>query len=440
MNFIEFFKWFDDLIALPAVIIFLGTGLLLTFKLRFLQFHGIARLITIIKNGLPAASQKDANHITHMISPFQALCTAMGTTIGMGNLMGPPLAVFIGGPGALFWLMVYIFFSSATKFTEVVFALHTRIKSASGEIIGGPMRYLEVVHPYLAHWYACIMLFVFISWSSVQSNTIAQVYAQEGMPIWLTGFIITSLAYLVLIGGSERVGETASKLVPFMFFFYVIFALVFLFQDIPALKNALILICKSAFTPSAAVGGAVGASIYQAMRMGFYKGIFITEAGMGTSSIPHAVANVQYATDQGLLAMFSMVSDALLSMLSGMLVLVNGVWMQGEFRSTLLYEVFVLKSPLLGKYVFLITITLFVFTTLIGNSYNGRQVFGALTNFRYVNSYLIISMILIFCATLVQPKIVWGFMEFLLPFVAIPNLIGLLILAYRYPHVLQVHK
>lgn len=440
MGLIDFFARFEQLVALPAVIVFLGTSVFLTFKIGFLQLTGLNKLFALLKNGLTHSEQPKDSAISGTINPFHALAAAMGTTIGMGNLTGPPVAVFVGGPGALFWLLVYIFFSAATKFAEVCFALHTRIKTGDGNIIGGPMRYLEVVSPYLARWYALVMLCIFISWSTVQSNTMAHVFAQEGVPAWLTASVLVSLAFLVLIGGSQRVGTIASRLVPFMFCLYISFALYLLLQDLPALGQAIQLIMANAFTPAAAVGGFMGATMYQAMRSGLYKGVFISEAGMGTSSIAHAVANVKYPTDQGLLALFSMLSDAMLSMVSGLLVLTTGVWMSGEFRPTLLYEVFALRSPMFGRYVFLITITLFVFTTLIGNCYNGRQVFGSLTRFRGVIWYVVVTMILVFLAALAEAKIVWGLMEFLLPFVAIPHLIGLLILAHRYPDVLKIRK
>lgn len=435
---VDFFTWFEDLISIPAVIVFLGSAIILTIKIGFLQCTGLRKLFSLLKNGIPHSHELQS--AMHTINPFHALFAAMGTTIGMGNLTGPPMAIFVGGPGALLWLMIYIFFSSATKFVEVCFAIHTRTKTEGGHIIGGPMRYLEVVHPYLARWYAVVMLFVFISWSTAQSNTLAHVFAREGIPQWITGSVLSLFTYIVLSGGSKRFGEFASRLVPFMFLFYVTFALYFLFQDIHALKKAIWLIVESAFSPAAALGGAVGATMYQAMRSGLYKGVFICEAGMGTSSIPHAVADVKYPTDQGVLAMYSMISDALLSMISGLLVLITGVWTQGVYRPTLLYEVFALQSPLLGRPVLLITMTLFVFTTLIGNSYNGRQVFASLTKFRWVMGYVATTMILIFVSALMDAKFVWKFMEFLFPFVAIPHLVGLLILAFRYPEVLKVRE
>jgi AGCS family alanine or glycine:cation symporter len=300
------------------------------------------------------------------------------------------------------------------------------------------MEYLKVVHPWLASWYTYLMILILTSWSAVQSKTLAQVYAQEGVPEWVMGLIVVAVTSFVLLGGSQRVGLVASRIVPFMFVFYVTFALIFLLQDLPAVWSAIQLVLHSAFTPAAAMGGFAGASVYQAVRFGLYKGVFITEAGMGTSSIPHAVANTKNPTDQGILAMFSMISDAFLSMLSGLLVLSTGIWMQGEFRTTLLYEVFKMKSPMLGSIVLLITISLFVGTTIIGNTYNGRQVFASITGFRWVNWYVAFTMCMMFIATIANARDVWTMVDFLTPFAAIPNLIGLVILSFKYPAVLQV--
>lgn len=439
MDSLEFFKWLNDTVfALPCTIIFFGASILLTIKTGFLQIRGLPKFIALITHGISRKKRQGVEGEMRTMDSIHALFTAMATTIGTGNVVGPSLAIFMGGPGALFWLLLYIILGSAVKFTEVVFAIDTRIKTEDGHIIGGPMRYLEFVSPWLAVWYGLAMAMLMAGWSGIQANTLASILAHESVPAWGTGLFLAVFVWIVLKGGAQRVGNVASKLVPIMFVCYVTFALIILCKDFGALGNAFRLIWHGVFSPKAAFGGLVGISIFQVMRTGIYRGIFITESGLGTSSIPHAMADVQKATDQGLLAMFSAGADAFLSLLSGLLVLVTGIWMQGEFRSTLVYEVFKMHSPIVGRWILTLSIALFALTTVMGNSFNGRQSFAAITRFKWVKGYVLFTVILIFLGSLVRAQLVWEMMDTVLTFVAIPNLLGLIYLAYKKPEVLKV--
>src|SRR3972149_6623014 len=154
MDLLNFFKWLNaDILALPTTLLFFGAGLVLTIKTGFLQLRAFPKFISLVTKGFARKKKSGAEGEMKTINPFHALFTAMGTVIGMGNVVGPSFAIMMGGPGALFWLVAYIFLGAATKFTEVTFALHTRIKTAEGHIIGGPMVYLKAVSPFLAYWY-----------------------------------------------------------------------------------------------------------------------------------------------------------------------------------------------------------------------------------------------------------------------------------------------
>lgn len=431
MELLSFFCWINGLFAIPATILFFGAGILLTFKTRFLQFRAFPHFILLIKEGLQGKKTECSHAFT--MNPFHALFTAMGTTIGMGNVVGPSVAIIAGGPGALLWLLVYIFFGSITKFTEVTFAVATREKLADGYIIGGPMQYLRHVSSILAWWYVSIMTILFVGWSAIQSNTLAQIYAHESIPEWIIGLCLSLFAAVIIKGGAQRVGDWASKLVPLMCLFYIIFSLSILLQNIPALMAAIKSIFVHAFTPTAALGGFAGATVFSALRMGIFRAIFITEAGLGTASIPHALADTQKPTDQGILALFSMMSDAFLCTLSGLMTLVTGLWLDGQFRCTIIYEIFKMHSPAIGGCVLLFSITLFVLTTVIGNSFNGMQSFSSITRHRWVNVYILFTMLAIFFGSMIQAKLAWEIMDTFLMLVAIPNLIGILILSWRKP-------
>ncbi len=439
MNVLCFFEYLNaHVLATPATILFFGVAVILTFKTRFMQLRGFPRFISLITSGISRKRKYGEHGEVRTINPFHALFTAMSTAIGMGSVVGPSVAIMLGGPGALFWLLLYILLGSVTKFTETSFALATRIQLPDGKVVGGPMQYLKSVNPFLALWYAAAMSILLAGWTGLQSNTLANIFALEGFPEWSVGFALAALVLVVLSGGAKRVGALASKLVPFMFCLYVFFALFILLQDVSSLMNAIRLVGSSIFSSSAAIGGFTGATMFQAIRAGMLKGIFMTESGLGTSSIPHAISDTKKPSDQGILAMYSGLADATLAGISGLLILVTGVWSQGAFRSTLIYEAFRLQAPRMGQYALLISISLFIFTTALGNSFNGSQAFASLTKDRWIKGYIAFIMLVIIAGALMPVPLVWEMMDTVLFFVAVPNLIGILILAFKQPKVLEL--
>jgi len=421
-------------LSYPSLIIFLGTAIILTIKNRFLQIRGFPRFIKLVSHGI---RKQKIQSKAKTLSSFQALLSAMATTIGMGNIVGPSVAISLGGPGALFWLIIYIILGSATKYTEVTFSVFTRTVTNNGDIIGGPTQYLKLISHKLAFWYAILTIFLFTGWSALQVNTLASIWAQEGVPHWITGLLAALILLIVVFGGVRRIGFFASRIVPLKFLLYVIFALLILAKNKQMIGFAIKLIFTSVLNPMAAIGGFAGATIFAAMREGIYKSIFITEAGVGTSSISHALANVERPSDQGILAMFSGLADIFLCTLSGLLTLVTGVWTSGKLNNTLTYEAFKINAPPGGRIVLVISILLFVITALIGNTYNGSQSFASLTRYKYVNWYYFIAAIIAFCGALSNVPLLWQLMDIILALVAIPHLIGLIVLAFTYPHILR---
>jgi len=372
------------------------------------------------------------------INPIHALFAGLSTTIGMGNIVGPSIAIMMGGPGALFWMISFAFFAGILKFTEVSFAIHTRKKMPTGEIISGPTQYLKLIHSWLANWYGAIIIIVFAVWNGVQSNVLASVFAKESIPKWLTGFVLAFLAILVVSGGAKRVGLLASRLMPIMCLSYVAFASLLLFRDMGALYNAFSLVFSSAFSFKAGAGGFFGA-----MSAGIFKSIYSTEAGMGTTSIPHSFSDVKDPTNQGVLAMYGIAADAFIGFVSGLLILVTGVWLSAgvEFNNninTLVYEVFKANSPVLGRFVLMASIGLFVLTTIIGNTFSGSHSFASMTKHRLVWLYQVFMVIMIFGGSFVSAPLVWSIIDILIILVAVPNVIGLLILAFKKPEVLKI--
>lgn len=419
--------------ALPSLVLFLGTGIFLTLKTRLIQVRAFPRFLHLVKDGIKKGHSK-----AHTINAFHALFSAMAATIGMGNIVGPSMAISVGGPGALFWLLFYIFFGSVTKFVEVSFAVYSRTTDAQGDIIGGPTQYLKMIKPFWGTWYALLTIFCFTGWSGIQVNTLSCIWAQEGVPRPVTGLIAVGLLLAVVLGGVKRIGFVASRIVPLKFLLYITFALLILFQDLGAVVAAIKSVFTCAFTPTAACGGLTGITFFSTLKEGIYKSIFITEAGLGTSSIAHALADVEKPTDQGILALFSGLADFFLCMLSGLLTLVTGVWLSGKMSNTLIYEAFKMHSPIAGgQYVLMLSVLLFVITALIGNTYNGSQSFAAFSQYRYVKAYYVFAAFIAFTGALAAVPVIWNIMDVMITLVAIPNLLGLIFLAIRYPHIIK---
>lgn len=436
MELLAYFTWINEhILALPTTILFLGVALFLTLKTKFAQIRSIPRFARLITHGVK--KQQAENKTVNSLNSFHALFTAMGTTMGMGNVVGPSVAIFTGGPGALFWLVFYIFLGSVTKFTEVVFALITRETTTDGSISGGPVYYLKKVSPLLSYSYGFMMPLVLANWSSLQANTFASLLAQEGVPLWISGLFLAIFLAFMMWSGARHIASLASKLVPFMFVMYVSVALITLLYNPLSLYASLLLIKNSILHPAAAIGGFLGASMFHAIHAGLYQGIFISEAGLGTSSIPHSMANTDKPTDQGILAMCSSLSDMLLCTLSGLLVLTTGVWATGDFRSTFIYEAFSVNAPVFGNYILLASLALFIITTVMGNGFNGVQMFNALTGRRWTKLYIAFLVITVFAGALISVPLVWELTKTVIAIVAIPNLIGILILAIQYPQALK---
>lgn len=445
---------FNQYLSIPTIAIFFGIGLILTFKTKIPQIFAFKKFYKFIFYGIQetqADSKKidqaaraerveayEHNHSRKIkvktISPIQALFTSMATTIGMGNIVGPSMAIAIGGPGALFWLIFYIFIGAATKFTEVVFSVYCRSISNNGEIIGGPSQYLKLISPFLGYWYAILTILLFTIWSSIQVNTISCICGLEGIPPWLSASIAVSLLLFVVLAGVKRIGYFTSKLVPIMCALYVSFACSILLKYFSLIIPSLKLVFTSAFDLKSAGSGLLMIPIFKAMKEGIYKGVFITESGVGTSSIAHALSDVKHPVDQAVLSIFSSLTDIFLCLISGLLTLVTGVWLiPGKLSNTLIYEVFKEYCPIYGgKLVLIVSVFLFVITSLIGNTFNGGQSVAAVTNYKYIKPYFIVAAIIAFSGAILPMPFLWDFMDIILSLIAFPNLIGILILAFKY--------
>ena len=307
----------------PAFLI--GSGIFFTFYLGFPQ-------IKYFKHGWRVLSGKYVTPGTEgETTPFQALTTALSGTVGTGNIGGVALAIFLGGPAAIFWMWITAFFGMTTKFVEVTLAHKYREKLPDGSIAGGPMFYIEngLNMKWLAIVFSVCLLMMCIGTGNMpQINNIALVMNDTfDIPKWLTGIVLAILLWMVIIGGIKRIAQIASKLVPFMAFWYIIGALAVIISNYDNIIPSLKLIFVHVFTPAAAVGGFLGASVAAALTRGVNRGLYSNEAGQGSAPIAHATSKTENPIEEGMVSILEPFIDTIvICTLTGLVILASGAW------------------------------------------------------------------------------------------------------------------
>lgn len=315
--------------------ILLGTGLFFTLYLKFpqIRFFGHAWRIVRGKYDRPG-DEGDASH-------FQALSTAISGTVGTGNIGGVALAIYLGGPAALFWMWMTAFFGMTTKFVEVTLSHKYREKDADGHIVGGPMYVMErrLNMKWLAVFFAvATVVSSFGTGNLPQSNNIASgIQATFGVPTWVTGGLLAILLGLVLVGGIRRIVQVAQSIVPFMAIIYVVGALGVILVNLPQVGESFVAVFQDAFTGSAATGGFLGATFAYAFNRGVNRGLFSNEAGQGSAPIAHAAARAHEPVSEGMVSILEPFIDTIIiCTLTGLVILSSGVWtekFENEFQS-----------------------------------------------------------------------------------------------------------
>jgi len=376
----------------------------------------------------------------HTIKAHRALFTAMATTFGIGNIVAPIIAIGFGGPGALLGFAIASFFGTATVFAEVSLALAYRKKLPNGKIMGGPMQYLkEGIHPYLALMYAgfgCIML---IAWSGKQTNTLSSLLAAYDIPTYLTGFVVAVATSIVLVYGIKLIGQIAEKVIPIMFLVYSGSMLYIIAMNIGNVPYAFKVMFQSAFTPHALAGAGVGLGIQKALQWGLSEGTFASEAGVGTVTIPHSMAATESSVHQGILSMISVYTSGFLALVSGVALLSSGLWLkpQTSFDITTVADLLRTHFSTLGPAILIFTVILFAFTSIVGNCYNGSQCFLYTTKNRWLRRYYGVTLITVFACAIIDVKTLWAIGGYFIVPVALPNIVGVVILAFKRPELLK---
>lgn len=423
VNTINGFVWGPVMLVL-----ILGTGLYLTIGLRGLSIRKIGYGFRQLFIGRRGSGEGD-------ISPFNALMTSLSATVGTGNIVGVATAVGIGGPGALFWMWCTALVGMATKYSEAVLAVHYRETDERGRKVGGPMYYIRNgLGPRWAWLALCFALFGTLAGfgigNTVQANSVADALRTSfNVPEWLSGISMAVLVGLVLLGGIRRIASVAGKLVPFMALLYLVVTLIILAINIGAIPEALLLVVKSAFSPAAAGGGFAGATIMLALRMGVARGIFSNEAGLGSAPIAHAAAETDNPVRQGTIAMLGTFIDTLvICTLTGLVLITTGAWNSGEQGAALTNLAFNSVLPF-GDHVVSLCLALFAFTTILGWSYYGERCAEYLFGVKVIVPFRVLWVIAVYVGATLKLGLVWSIADTLNGMMAIPNLVGLLLLS-----------
>tara|TARA_R110000823_G_scaffold305166_4_gene427160 strand:- start:6119 stop:7450 length:1332 start_codon:yes stop_codon:yes gene_type:complete len=412
----------------PMLVLLLGTGVYLSAGLRFMTLRHIPSGFRLLFQGGKGRGSGD-------ISPFSALMTSLSATIGTGNIAGVATAIALGGPGALFWMWMTALVGMATKYAEAVCAVRFREQDARGNFSGGPMYYIK--NGLKAHWHWLAYAFAIFGSlagfgiaNTVQSNSVSQALFDEfAIPPIATGLVLMTLVAAVILGGIKRIAIVASYLVPFMAVAYVLLSLGIILLHASAVPAALATIVESAFSPVAATGGFVGATVWAAIRFGVARGIFSNEAGLGSAPIAHAAAKTDQPVEQGMIAMLGTFIDTLVvCTMTGLVIVIMDVWPSGVSGASLTAMAFAAAVPG-GQYIVTAGLCLFAFTTMLGWSFYGERCVTFLFGTRAILPFRIAWVVAVPIGTLVKLDTVWLIADTLNAFMAIPNLVALVLLA-----------
>jgi len=413
--------------GLPLLILLGGVGLGFTIFLRGLSFRKLIHALDLafIKRKEKGAHPGDITH-------FQALMTSLSATVGTGNIAGVASAIAVGGPGALFWMWVTGLLGMATKFAEALLAVKFRVLDKNNQMSGGPMYYIEKG---LGMKWLAIAFAVFASiaafgiGNAVQTNSVAKaMFSAFNIPHWVTGLAFMVGSALVVLGGIKSIAKVTSVIVPFMILFYVGTALIIVVLSLDKIPGILSDVFHYAFTPHAAVGGAVGTLLSKTIQTGVARGIFSNESGLGSSPIAAAAAKTDEPVHQALVSMTQTFIDTIIvCTLTGLVILSAGEWMNGVKGSELTANSFQAILPY-GNYAVAISLVFFAFSTILGWCYYGEKSVEYLFGEKVIHPYRLLFIAFTGIGAIGSLDIIWGISDIFNGLMAFPNLIALILL------------
>lgn len=432
-SILQIFKSISDFVwGAPLLILLVATGIMLTIRLGGIQ---IFKLPLALKY-LFAKDEDDTG--SGDVSSFAALCTALAATIGTGNIVGVATALKMGGPGALFWMWMAAFFGMATKYAEGLLAVKFRETDDNGQMSGGPMYYIEkgLGNKFLAKTFALfgigVALFGIGTFPQVNAITTA-VNTSLGIPIYVVAIVLTIVVALVTLGGIKSIAKVSELVIPVVATLYILGALVILIYNAPLLPGVFQMVIQSAFTPTAASGGFLGATVLFAMRSGVARGVFSNESGLGSAPIAAAAARTKSCVRQGLISMTGTFFDTIIvCTMTGLVLLLTGFWnsptLEGAevtaaaFRSGL-------PLPAVGEFVVTIGLLFFAFTTILGWNYYGERCTEYLFGVKGIKVFKAVFILLVASGAFLELDLIWVIADIVNGLMALPNLIALVLLS-----------
>ncbi|WP_100331963.1 alanine/glycine:cation symporter family protein [Bacillus xiapuensis] len=417
--------------GMPMILLLLGGGLFLTIRLRFFQFRYFPHIIKDTFGSMFARTDAQGS-----VSPFQATTSALASTIGAANIVGVPVAIALGGPGAIFWMWLVAMIGMASKYSEVVLGVKYRVKNKSGEWTGGPMHYLEKGLGWkpAALFFAFFLMIEILASAMVQSNSLSKTVQSSFhiSPVW-TGLVTMILVGLVTVGGIKRIGSVTEKFIPLMVAIYFIAALIVLVDHATDIPAAFALIFTSAFSPAPAAGGFAGAGVAAAIRWGLARGIYSNEAGMGTAPIAHAAAKTPHPAKQGLWGVFEVVVDTLIvCTITALIVLTSGAWKDVPADQASTMVVAALSNTVgAGAAGAIISICLFFFvlSTIVIIVFYGEKQAEYLFGLRFSKVMRFIYLAAVLVGALGGLEFIWQFLDLMLAMIILPNVVALILLS-----------
>ncbi|WP_168013048.1 alanine/glycine:cation symporter family protein [Halomonas salinarum] len=415
------------------LVLLLGVGLYLQAGLRLIPIRRLGTGFSLLWKGRETGKgDEDEGEV----SPFNALMTSLSATIGTGNIAGVATAIFLGGPGAVFWMWITALVGMATKFSEAVLAVRYREVDEAGDHVGGPMYYIRNGLGKKWAWLGGAFAFfgavaAFGIGNTVQSNSVAAGLNESlGLPYWITGVVIMVLAGAVILGGIRRIAKVAGKLVPIMAVAYILTGIVVLIINADAIGGALGMIFGYAFSPISAAGGFAGAAVAKAIQFGVARGVFSNEAGLGSAPIAHAAAQTKNPVRQGLIAMLGTFLDTIVvCSITALAILTSTQWTSGETGAALTSLAFDESLPGIGQYIVSFALAVFAFTTILGWAFYGEKCIEFLFGVRAIKPYRVVYILAILAGAVAPLDFVWLMASVFNAMMAFPNLIALALLS-----------
>ncbi len=432
-------SWYNDFVGGYLLLFFLvPAGIFFAIKFRFLNVRGFGHALAVLAGRYTSKGETgDVNH-------FKALTTALSATVGTGNIVGVALAIHWGGPGAVFWMWVTGFFGMMLKMVECTMGQKYRKFNPDGTVSGGPMYYMEYGLKDVLGKHAKTLALIFAgaavlaslgTGNMAQSNSMTDVLnSTYNFPHWISGLVITALVLLIIVGGLKRIAKVTSRLVPFMAAIYFLAALLVVLVNIENFIPAFALIFKDAFTGTAAAGGFAGSAFIITLTMGVRRGLFSNEAGQGSAPMAHAAAKTRHPMQEGLVASIGPFIDTLfICSLTAIVIIMTGAWQSGIEGVGMTVEAFSLgldaiNIGYIAPHIISVGLMLFAFSTIISWSYYGSRAAQYLFGFKAIKRYYYVYALFVFFGSVWGLELVWNFVDMVITFMTIPNLIAIVLL------------